>query len=618
LVSSASPHVRSSSIAPPAYSNDPTQSSPSPSSSVPVDPASSVLSPESPASPASPSSSVPAPVVYRVLGFPMPLPGQPGAPFFDRENVTGFLRQWKRRTEDHGLTDVQKCERLSDYCADDLEYIVESMDGFKEKNWDRMEAAMRDVFHRYDIRKKTREELEELVISPGSDFHLFLLKYAAISEYLVQNEDLTKKQQITKLLAVLPPHYYRVAVGLCVEERWDLRDRRTVAPAFSRLLDCLLEESCVEDNFPERCLPEDFAFASPTLASSSLSAPSSVSASSASSTSPTSPTTSLSSSSSASFSSSASPTMFTSSSPLTTSVSFTTPISPPSSASLASPVLSASSASPTTSVPASSVSSLSSVPLSSPALSSSVPSPFSPSPLPSPSSESLLASLSSLESALSSYVSSLSSSHLSSPVSSPSVLRLRGGSGVNKDSDCCLWCDEVGHRKKNCWDLVGALREGKVRFVEGKVVDVATGLRLPVRVGSGGMKSGLSKSHPTPPSVLSSRIPVPPASVPRPALSSTVSPSLLPSSTGLSSVISSRSAPSSSSSFTVSPSASSPVAPSHSLASPPSSVSSSSPAPSAVVTRPSSIGPYTGEIPLMVMSSSTSPATGPFELVVTP
>jgi hypothetical protein len=54
----------------------------------------------------------------------MPWPGQPSAPFFNCKNVTGFLRQWKHRTEDHGLTNVQNCVRLSDYGTDDLEYIV--------------------------------------------------------------------------------------------------------------------------------------------------------------------------------------------------------------------------------------------------------------------------------------------------------------------------------------------------------------------------------------------------------------------------------------------------------------------------------------------------------------
>jgi hypothetical protein len=42
----------------------------------------------------------------------------------------------------------------------------------------------------------------------------------------------TYEETTTKLLAMLPPYYYRVAVELCVKEHWDLRDRRMVARVF--------------------------------------------------------------------------------------------------------------------------------------------------------------------------------------------------------------------------------------------------------------------------------------------------------------------------------------------------------------------------------------------------
>jgi hypothetical protein len=100
--------------------------------SAPID--STPLSPSPPSysssvSPAPPSSvvkeSLSSPAVYRVLGFPMPLLGQPDAPLFNCEDVTGFLRQWNFRSEDYGLTDAQKCEHLSWYCAEDLKCVIE-------------------------------------------------------------------------------------------------------------------------------------------------------------------------------------------------------------------------------------------------------------------------------------------------------------------------------------------------------------------------------------------------------------------------------------------------------------------------------------------------------------
>ena len=77
-------------------------------------------------------------------------PGQPGAPFFDKVNVTDFLRHWNAECEDCGLDVTRKCERLWFYCSEDVKRTIEFFDGYRRKDWEALETELKTFFYRYD------------------------------------------------------------------------------------------------------------------------------------------------------------------------------------------------------------------------------------------------------------------------------------------------------------------------------------------------------------------------------------------------------------------------------------------------------------------------------------
>src|SRR5579859_5333975 len=76
-----------------------------------------------------------APVVYH---FRMPRPGEAGALFFDKTNVSEFLKRWEEECEEVGYTDAQKCVKLPAYCAEETQIAIRNLGGFEEKSWVRL------------------------------------------------------------------------------------------------------------------------------------------------------------------------------------------------------------------------------------------------------------------------------------------------------------------------------------------------------------------------------------------------------------------------------------------------------------------------------------------------
>jgi hypothetical protein len=433
----------------------------------------------------SPSSAAPC-----VFGPPIPYPGEPGALHFDKLDVSEFLRWWNIRADDFGLTGSQKCDRVLDYCAQGVQNIIPDLDGFESGNWFAPEKAIKSTFRRLDSAVTERiSNLRRLIENTSSlppdsflDFRLYVFQFSSLTRSIPW----TPLLRFELLLRGIPKALRTPTIEFRADNGWDVdgSSDRSSDLDFDKVKCFLLAQIDLRLNLAALELHHWiwFPFESSSLVPSSA-PPSSLSpfilpASTSSSSVPSSCRVSVVPPSSHS-SLSPSPSAFSS--------SVSSPVSVPS--------LLSSHASPSvSSVPLPSSPSLS--PLSVPTL--SLPSSSSSSP------QSLASSLSSLNFALSSYLSSAPSSHISLPVPSlvssslaSPVLRLRGGSGVHKLPNRCLWCDEVGHRKKECLDLVATFREGKVLFDHGrKVVDAITGLHLPVRVGSGGMKSGLSKPRP--------------------------------------------------------------------------------------------------------------------------
>jgi len=127
------------------------------------------------------------PTPMTVYHFRMPRPGEAGALYFDKANVTEFLRRWEEECEEVGYTDQQKCTKLPAYCAEDIRIAIKSMVGYEIKSWETMAGEMRDLFRTYDRPLYTRESLNELVAKgQGADLKLYVVTYAAMSNELVK------------------------------------------------------------------------------------------------------------------------------------------------------------------------------------------------------------------------------------------------------------------------------------------------------------------------------------------------------------------------------------------------------------------------------------------------
>ena len=59
------------------------------------------------------------------LAVQIPLPGQPGAPYFEGKEVTKFVRSWEMFLERYKIADKQMVNELVDYCeVNTCEYVA--------------------------------------------------------------------------------------------------------------------------------------------------------------------------------------------------------------------------------------------------------------------------------------------------------------------------------------------------------------------------------------------------------------------------------------------------------------------------------------------------------------
>ena len=76
---------------------------------------------------------IPAPVpsvtldVSHLLAIQCPLPGQPGAPFFDGKEATRFVRTWERFSEKYRFSTEKMVEEIVDYCEPGVGKYVETL-----------------------------------------------------------------------------------------------------------------------------------------------------------------------------------------------------------------------------------------------------------------------------------------------------------------------------------------------------------------------------------------------------------------------------------------------------------------------------------------------------------
>jgi Protein of unknown function (DUF4100) len=168
----------------------------------------------------------------------MPRPNQSGALYFDKTNITDFLRRWDIECEDYGLTDSQKCARIIDYCAKDIQDVIELLKGYTERNWETLQAELKKLYWQYDKQKGTTTTLNQLIKdAPNLDLNIFVLRYTSLSAALVSKGALSPLDQVNRLLDGLPEKLRNRAIEFCTEQDWHLSSHDTGSkdPEFDKL-----------------------------------------------------------------------------------------------------------------------------------------------------------------------------------------------------------------------------------------------------------------------------------------------------------------------------------------------------------------------------------------------
>ena len=176
---------------------------------------------------------------FRTYGV-MPRPGQPGALHFDKTNISEILRRWNNECEDFGLTDVQKCTRLPDYCAAETRETIELLSGYEERDWLMLQTKLKGYFWQHDKQKDTTESLNELVQDASAmDLNVYLLKHASISNALVKEGALSTLDHVNHFLDRLYENLHDRALEFCTKKSWRLssHDTGTKDPVFDELKD---------------------------------------------------------------------------------------------------------------------------------------------------------------------------------------------------------------------------------------------------------------------------------------------------------------------------------------------------------------------------------------------
>src|SRR5271169_4351129 len=176
----------------------------------------------------------------------MPRPGQPGAMQFDGTNITEFLEEWNIECEDFGLTNTQRCARFPNYCTLAIKEVVKLLPGYVTTNWDTLQSDLKNLYWQHDKPKNTYEALIKLVQeAPTMDLNVYILKFTAITDTLVEKHALSTLDRIGRLLDGLSGDLRKRVLKFCTKNSWRLSTQDTGArePNFTELKEFVLTEA---------------------------------------------------------------------------------------------------------------------------------------------------------------------------------------------------------------------------------------------------------------------------------------------------------------------------------------------------------------------------------------
>lgn len=169
----------------------------------------------------------------------MPFPGTPGTPFFDGRNVTDFLDRFSDLCTDYKLSDAEKMRRLPRYCDMRIGLLIETIQEWRERNWEKFREELREEYESEDQAQTyySREFLEtfkDRTCSEDEDLRQFCRQYAQISGELSKRSQLDNYTRILWFVQGLPAF---VRAKLFFRSGLDLDDPATMN------FDALLEEA---------------------------------------------------------------------------------------------------------------------------------------------------------------------------------------------------------------------------------------------------------------------------------------------------------------------------------------------------------------------------------------
>ena len=99
----------------------------------------------------------------------MPVEGSKLAPKTfkgDPAEVDAFLRKFERVAIQHSLTDLEKCEMITDYCTRRVRETIEGFKAHAEKNWEALREKIRTTWNAdLDTRRYRVRDLEQYIQS---------------------------------------------------------------------------------------------------------------------------------------------------------------------------------------------------------------------------------------------------------------------------------------------------------------------------------------------------------------------------------------------------------------------------------------------------------------------
>ena len=93
-------------------------------------------------------------------------------------------------------TNPQKCDRLPYYCTEPVQSVVELLDGYIDKNWDGLQANLKEQYWQNDTQKNTPAALNQLIRDASTlDLSVYVLKYTSITKALIANNEMSTMQR---------------------------------------------------------------------------------------------------------------------------------------------------------------------------------------------------------------------------------------------------------------------------------------------------------------------------------------------------------------------------------------------------------------------------------------